>query len=133
LLLVGLVVAMVLWATLGPEDDAGTTSTTLGASTTAAGGAAPPAADLIAAVAAYDPAGNGEENDELAASLAEGGGPRRAVCYSSEFMGKPGVGLVVTLTEPATGTLSFEAGNAPYQIDVFASAEAEPPGSIDGW
>ncbi len=133
LLLVGLIVAMVLWATLGPEDDAASTSTTVGASTTAANAAAPPASDRIAAVAAYDPAGNGEENDELAASLAEGGGTWRTVCYSSEFMGKPGVGLVVTLTDPSTGTLTFEAANAPFQIDVFATGEAEAPGSIDGW
>lgn len=132
LLLIGLIVALVLWATLGPEDETATSTTTVAAGTTTVSGPQP-AAGTIAAVAAYDPAGNGEENDDLAASLATGGGMWRTVCYSSEFLGKPGVGLVVTLGEPGTGTLTFETGNAPYQIDVFTTAEEAVPATIDDW
>jgi serine/threonine-protein kinase len=131
LLLVGLIVAMILWATLGPEDEDATSSTTLAGTTEAT--APPPAVSAIAAVTAYDPAGNGEENDDLAASLAEGGGTWQTVCYASEFMGKPGVGLVVSLAEAGTGTLRFAAANAPYQIDVFATADEAVPAAIDDW
>jgi hypothetical protein len=128
LLLVGLIVALVLWATLGPEPDSGATSTTAVAATIAATPGA-----VIAAVQAYDPAGDGEENDELAAALASGGGSWRTVCYESEFMNKPGVGLVVTLDAPHSGTLTFDAETPPYQIEVFATPDEAVPASIDAW
>ena len=55
-------------------------------------------------------------------------------CYSSQFMvGKPGVGLVVGLAQPAAGTLTFDLDLAPSQIEVFATAGAEIPAQLDAW
>ena len=34
---------------------------------------------------------------------------------------------------PAAGTLAFDVDTAPYQIDVFATADEDQPGDIDGW
>jgi serine/threonine protein kinase len=133
LLLVGLIVALVLWATLGPGDEPSDGSTTIaGASTTLAGPAAVPAA-TVAAVTAFDPAGDGEENDDQAEAMAQGAGRWQTVCYKDDFMSKPGVGLVVTLSAVAAGTLAFDVATAKFQIDVFATAEQDHPGDIDGW
>jgi hypothetical protein len=131
LLLVGLIVALVLWATLGPTAEPSSGSTTVAATVAPGSGAASTA--TITAVSAYDPAGDGEENDEQAAALAQGGGRWQTVCYQDEFMDKPGVGLVVTLGEPAAGTLGFEVDTTKYQIDVFAAAGDTVPETIDDW
>jgi hypothetical protein len=48
-------------------------------------------------------------------------------------MAKEGVGLVVSLSRPATGTLTFDVGNAPYTIDVFASSARAVPPTIADW
>ena len=88
----------------------------------------------IASVAAYDPDGDGEENDELARAALADGDPAtnwRTVCYARSFMGgKQGVGLALTLAAPAAGTLSFDVVNAPYQVEVFASDAAAVPGRL---
>jgi len=136
LLLIGLVVALVLWATLGPTDESGT-ETSAGTET----GTAPPSvaapADAVAELLAYDPAGDGDENDDLAGAAAADGDPNTAwqtVCYSSQFMApKPGVGLVASLDETMTGSLSFDVLTAPYQVDVFATDSEDVPESIDAW
>jgi hypothetical protein len=40
--------------------------------------------------------------------------------------------LAMTLAAPATGTLSFEVGNAPFQVEVFgADTDTVPPGFAD--
>ena len=97
-----------------------------------AGPAAAPAA-TIAAVDAYDPAGDGEENDGQAEAMVQGDGRWQTVCYQDDFMSKPGVGLVVTLSGAAAGTLAFDVDTAKYQIDVFATADQDYPDDIDGW
>ena len=88
----------------------------------------------IASVAAYDPDGDGEENDELASAALADGDPAtnwRTVCYARSLMGdKQGVGLALTLAAPAAGTLSFDVGNAPYQVEVFASRRRRRPGRL---
>jgi eukaryotic-like serine/threonine-protein kinase len=133
LLLVALVVALVLWATIGPSDGQGGQDT---ATTTPRRTNSPPGPVEIAGLAAYDPAGDSEENDDLVASAAADDDPAsnwRTLCYADRFMGKPGVGLAVSLSRPGTGTLSFDVGNAPYTIDVFASAARAMPATIDDW
>ena len=48
-------------------------------------------------------------------------------------MGKAGVGLVMTLSAPAAGAVSFEVGSAPYIVDVFATTGEQIPGQVDQW
>src|SRR5262245_102654 len=126
LLLVALVVALVLWTTIGPSGDGQGGPTTVPA--TSAPAAARPL--VIAGITPYDPGGDGEENDDLVgAALADGDAATnwRTLCYADRFMGKEGVGLAVSLSRPGAGTLSFDVGNAPYTIDVFASSTRNLP------
>ena len=44
--------------------------------------------------------------------------------------GKAGVGLAMTLAAPATGTLSFEVGNAPFQVEVFGADTRRRPARL---
>jgi len=155
LIAVAAIVALVLWATLsfgGGESTATTTVLPADAATTDAGavtaGAADPATATTAAplattdativgIAAYDPDGDGEENDgETSAALADGDPATgwHTVCYSDRFMGaKRGVGLVVSFDAPTLQTLSVDVMRAPYQLQFFASDAEAVPGSIDGW
>jgi eukaryotic-like serine/threonine-protein kinase len=134
LLLVALVVALVLWATIGPPADGQGAETSAPATTGRS--AAPPGPVRITTISAYDPQGDGEENDELVAAAGADEDPEtnwRTLCYASRFMGKEGVGLAVTLTRPGTGTLRFDVGNAPFTVDVFASAARTVPAAIADW
>ena len=91
---------------------------------------------VITDASAYDPDGDGTENDDLAVQ-ALAGDPSTAwntVCYSSQFMGgKQGVGVVVSFEELASSPLSVEVLNAPYQIQFYASAQQQIPRTIDAW
>jgi hypothetical protein len=132
LLLVALVVALLLWATIGRPADGGGAATTAPQATLRP----PPGPVEIAALAAYDPQGDGEENNDLAASAGADDDPAtnwRTLCYASRYMGKEGVGLAVSLTRPGTGTLSFDVANAPYTVDVFASSARAVPAAIADW
>ena len=58
----------------------------------------------------------------------------RTVCYARSLMsGKAGVGLAMTLAAPATGTLSFDVGNAPFQVEVFGVGGDAVPDGFDDW
>ncbi len=132
LLLVALVVALVLWATIGRPADGRGGATTVPPATVRP----PPGPVEIATLVAYDPQGDGEENDELASSAGADDDPAtnwRTLCYASRYMGKEGVGLTVSLTRPGTGTLSFDVANAPYTVDVFASTARAVPAAIADW
>jgi eukaryotic-like serine/threonine-protein kinase len=136
LLLIALVVALVLWTTIGPAAD----GHGQGAPTTAATATRRPTSSAgpveIAGIAAYDPAGDGEENDDLVAAAAADEDPAtnwRTLCYADRYMGKEGVGLAVSLSRPGTGSLSFDVGNAPYTIDVFASSARAVPATVADW
>lgn len=146
LLAVGLIVALVLWATIRPDDpgNPGLQVTT----TAAAAAAAPqptdpapqPAATIqLTALRSYDPqidGGNGEENDELVDTARADGDPATnwtTECYSDRYMGKAGVGLVASLSAPTAGTISFDVGSAPYIVDVMATAAEQVPARIDAW
>ena len=144
LLAIGIVVALVLWAAIGP-DDADPPPSTVAAATTAttpttvaavqAGGSAV----QVAALASYDPpagGGNGEErDDQLPAARADGDPATNwtTECYSGQYMGKAGVGIVLTLSAPSSGTVSFDVGSAPHVVDVFATAAEQVPTEIGVW
>jgi hypothetical protein len=85
---------------------------------------------------AYDPGGDGHENDGLAPAARADGDPTtnwQTECYGDRYFGKEGVGLVVDLAAPSTGTLSFQVATAPFQVRVYASDDATLPDDIDGW
>ncbi len=134
LLLAALIVVLVLWATIGPADGQGAPTTTT--ATTEPAAAAAPAPLVIAGITAYDPGGDGEENDELVGAALADDDPAtnwRTLCYSDRFMGKEGVGLAVSLSRAGTGTLTFDVGNAPYTVDVFATGARNLPATIADW
>jgi serine/threonine protein kinase len=137
LLAIGLVVGLVLWATIRPDGPDGAGQTTVIPTTTATTAlAAPPAAGAIALLRAYDPGGDGHENDDLAPAARADGDPTtnwQTECYGDRYFGKEGVGLVVDLAGAATGTLSFDVTTAPFQVLVFASGGATAPSELDGW
>ena len=56
------------------------------------------------------------------------------MCYARALMGdKPGVGLALTLAAPAGGTLAFDVGTAPFQVEVFTSEAAAVPARFADW
>jgi len=92
----------------------------------------------ITAVHSFDPGDpdGGLENDDSAALVLDGDNSTawRTSCYNNRyFNGKPGVGLVVSLSQPATGTLSVVIDSAPYQMRVFASDADAAPTDMSGW
>ncbi len=91
----------------------------------------------IATVTAYDPSGDGTENDgDAVLSLADGNAATSwpTTCYSSRYMGgKPGVGLVVTFDALAQQAITVDVQTGPYQVDFFASDAEAIPASIDAW
>ena len=147
LLAIGIVVSLVLWATIRPDDPESPTSTTAGtlAATTTAAAAAPAvvgaagAASQIATLASFDPGvdgGNGEENDDLlddARADGDTGTNWTTECYTEQYMGKAGVGVVATLTAPSSGSISFDVGSSPFVVDVFATDDEQVPPEIDLW
>ena len=101
---------------------------------------APPASGdgTIVTVRAWDPDGdNGTENDSQADLALADGEPSTywaTECYQDRYLGgKRGVGLILTLSEPAAGTLAVTAGSAPYQLDVYTTAEPTPPADLAAW
>jgi tRNA A-37 threonylcarbamoyl transferase component Bud32 len=145
LLAIGIVVALVLWATIRPDDADPPSSTIVApatsATTTAASVAAPPAAGAIqiATLASFDPGvdgGNGEERNDLLEQVRADGDPSTnwmTECYSDEYMGKAGVGVVATLTAPASGSVRFDVGSSPSVVDVFATEAEQIPADIESW
>jgi serine/threonine protein kinase len=90
----------------------------------------------IASISTFDPLGDdGVENDELLPNLLDGNAATMwsTSCYDNQYFGsKEFVGLVVQLNRAATGTLRVGMQNAPWAIDVFASAETAPT-DINQW
>jgi serine/threonine-protein kinase len=91
----------------------------------------------IVDVIAYDPEGDGIENDAAASQALADGDPDtawRTVCYASQFMGaKRGVGLVLSFDAPTRQAISVDVLSAPYQLQFFATADETIPPSLDGW
>ena len=90
----------------------------------------------IASISTFDPLGDdGVENDELLPNLLDGNATTiwSTSCYDNQYFGsKEFVGLVVQLNRASTGTLRVGMQNAPWAIDVFASAETAP-NDINQW
>lgn len=90
----------------------------------------------ITSISTFDPLGNdGVENDALLPSLLDGNASTlwSTSCYNNQYFGsKEFVGLVVRLNHAATGTLRVGMQNAPWAIDVFASADSAPT-DINQW
>jgi serine/threonine-protein kinase len=91
----------------------------------------------IATVTAYDPEGDGTENDSDAVMSLADSNPATSwttVCYSSRFMGgKQGVGLVVTFDGLVQQPLSVDVQTGPYQVDFFATDAETVPASFAEW
>ena len=92
----------------------------------------------IIGVQAWDPDGtNGSENDGQAPLALADGSTATAwstECYADKYLGgKRGVGLIVNLSGPGVGTLSVTTLNAPYQLEVYRTDEAEAPTDLDAW
>jgi serine/threonine-protein kinase len=100
--------------------------------------AATPAGPVsIIRISAYDPDGDGVENDDEASRAGADGDDStvwRTVCYGGEYMGgKRGVGLVASLDGLGQRALQVDVVNGPYIVEFFASAADEIPPTIDDW
>ncbi len=141
LLVAGLVVGALLWTSsnFGGADAVTSTTALPDGQTSEPTNQAPTAAGpaTIATVTAYDPDGDGTENDSDAIMSLADSNPATSwatVCYSSRFMGgKQGVGLVVTFDELAQQALTVDVQTGPYQVDFFASDAETIPASFDQW
>jgi hypothetical protein len=154
LLIAAFVVGLVLWITMGtstggtfkPTTTTAATSTAgtgngtgngTGTGTAAPGGNPPPVGGAgIASVRTFDPDGDGQENDQAARNVLDHNLATAwtTVCYSSRYMGgKEGVGLIADLGSARTGMVNVAIGNGPFQMRVYASAAAQPPGSFNDW
>ena len=92
----------------------------------------------IVRVQAWDPYGtNGDENNAqapLALADASSSTAWATECYQNKYLGgKLGVGLILDLSAPSSGTLSFDTLNGPYQIDVYATTLAGAPANLESW
>jgi eukaryotic-like serine/threonine-protein kinase len=164
LIVIAIVVALILWATISFGGGESTSTTTVLPADAAAaadadatddqstgadgdGAAVPvPAGSVdpgvtddatIVDVIAYDPEGDGIENDAAASQALADGDPDtawRTVCYASQFMGaKRGVGLVLSFDAPTRQAITVDVLRAPYQLQFFATADEAIPSSLDGW
>jgi serine/threonine-protein kinase len=139
LLLTAAVLVAVLVNQLGDDDAAGfvpPTTVDPAAVVTTPAPATPLVGTAIASVTAFDPDGDGEENDDQAAAAVDGDPSTgwNTVCYSSEYLGgKGGVGLVATFDALAAGTLTIDIASAPWIVEVYASTGEATPASIGDW
>ena len=154
LVVIALVVALIVFIRVNRGDEAAdlTADSSDSESTASAGddasdgdtvdGGAEPAVATgdasIVDVLAWDPDGdNGSENDAQADLALADGEPSTywaTECYQDRYLGgKRGVGLILTLSAPGSGTLAVTAASAPYQLDVYATAETSPPTDLDAW
>ena len=91
---------------------------------------------MVVTLQAFDPAGDGEENDAEAVLAGADGDPLtmwQTQCYSSERMAKSGVALAVDLDREQAGTLRFDVPVAPYELEVLGTASVDRPTQFDGW
>ena len=97
---------------------------------------AAPSIATIQSIVSFDPNGDdGMENEALVPYLLDGNPETTwsTTCYANQYFGsKEFVGLLVTFSAPATGTLKIGMRNAPWAIEVFATNET-PPTSIEAW
>ncbi len=141
LLVAAIGVGALLWVNLefGGGESVASTPVVPGGSVAAPAGSTPPVVvgTAIATITAYDPDGDGSENDSDAVFATADGDPATSwgtVCYSSKYLGgKGGVGLVVTFDGPLQKALQVDLQTAPYQVTFFASDAETIPASIGDW
>ena len=141
LLVAAIGVGALLWANLefGGAESAASTPAVPADDVAAPGASTPPAVvgTTIATITAYDPDGDGSENDGDAVLATADANPATSwgtVCYSSKYLGgKGGVGLVVTFDAPLQKALQVDLQTAPYQVAFFASAAEAIPANIGDW
>ncbi|MEQ1874116.1 MAG: serine/threonine-protein kinase [Ilumatobacteraceae bacterium] len=137
LLVTAFIVAAVLWATLGRDEDPGGipgSQTSLGADAAAV---PEPGEAKIVGVTTFDPNGTDtEERDDLIPNATDGNVATAwtTLCYADRFLGgKPGVGLVADLGSPRSGVFTAVLGSAPYQVKIYAAGEGTAPTSFAAW
>lgn len=138
LLLASLVAGLVLWSATGNDGQpldttapAGPDTVATTAADVASGG--PTAATVVSAFA-YDPDGDGVENDDQVDRVLDGDPTTTwsTVCYQSQYLGaKRGVGIVLELATATTARIEVDVASAPWNVQVHASETM--PTSIDGW
>jgi serine/threonine protein kinase len=141
LLVAGIIVGVLLWSSMSFGGGDPVTSTTALPATEPSqapnDAAVAIGAPAIATVTAYDPGGDGTENDGDAVLALADGNPATSwptTCYSSKYMGgKPGVGIVVTFDGLSQQAITVDAQNGPYQVDFFASDAEAIPSSVEEW
>ena len=141
LLAAGLVVAVLLWTNMNFGGGDPVTSTTAlpqpQTSTPVIEEAVAFGPATIATVTAFDPGGDGTENDgDAVLSLADtdAGTSWPTSCYSSRYMGgKQGVGLVLTFDDLAQQAITVDVQTGPYQVDFFASDADTIPTTFEAW
>lgn len=131
-MLVGvLVVGVVLWRSISSSDPGVTTPADV---TQVA--PAPTGPVSITGVRSYDPRGDdGVENDDKLPFLLDGDPSTqwRTVCYGDRYFGaKEGVGFVVELSAPSTGTLTVNLAHSPWALEVYTALDIIPP-DLGSW
>ncbi len=121
-----------------PADGAPTDGAAVDDGATGDDAAVPAIPAEIVAIQAFDPYGdNGTENDSQAGNALADGSPStfwRTECYSDPYLnGKGGVGLLLTLSNAGTGTLTVESQIGPYELAFYSVADGVPPPTLDGW
>jgi serine/threonine-protein kinase len=96
-----------------------------------------PVGTSIVTVTAYDPDGDGTENDGDAVLALADGAPGTAwatACYADRYLGgKRGVGIVVTFDGPMQQALGVDVLHAPYQVTFHASDAEAVPATFEEW
>ena len=139
LLLLAVIMIALLWPTKAgsgqPPSEPLNSGASLGAATTLAAVSGPA---TISSIASFDPddTDQGTENPDQVGLAIDGNAATAWTtnCYESQYFGgKSGVGLVITLSAAATGTVSVSMKNAPYQVELFASNAPSVPPSVESW
>jgi eukaryotic-like serine/threonine-protein kinase len=145
LLVAALIIGILLWSSLefGAADPAADAPIDVAAAPTdttpvaEAPAEAPAAGTAIATITAYDPDGDGVENDADAVLAGADGNSATSwgtVCYSSKYLGgKGGVGLVVSFDGPLQQAVEVDLLTAPYQVAFFATDSETIPATIAEW
>jgi serine/threonine-protein kinase len=137
LLLAAAVVGAVLLSRGGGDAGESATTTLAPNSSVAVSPPGPGAAVTILGAVSFDPADpQGDERPEEVANVLDGSPDTawRTGCFDNQyFNGRPGIGLVVTLSGPGTGTLTVAVASGPYQLEAYASDAASAPTEMSGW
>ncbi len=144
LMLAALVAGLLLWASIArdsgspaattiPGGPGATTGDSVAGDSSAAGPA--PAGLTVIGATAFDPDGDGEENDEQVQRVLDGDSSTgwSTLCYESQYLGaKGGVGVVLELSEPTVAQIAVDVTSAPWSLQIHTASDAIPD-SIEGW